>query len=804
MPLLRQIEQHVELGAGEGVVLAGALHLHEAGRLEHDDVGIHVRVPVLEVRQVEPLLALDHSHRHRGHQPAERRRHAGALGQPGAGVGQGDAAAGDARPSGCPPSAWSTSQSMRMVCSPNAMVAMAARSERPMSRWISWVRPPGPFRSREVRSTVARGSMAYSAVTQPSPLPFLKPGTPASTDGGAVHQRAAHADQAGAFGVRVGAPLEHERAKLIVGAAIRTRHGDAPRGLVVEKPGDERHADHAAAPGLDPVGADDTVAGVVGAFHQDIGRERPDQLERRVLVEEHDAVHRARDRRAPGRAHPARPTGRAGPLPRRRTDASVLTPTTRASPSRRAASSSSTWPGCSRSNTPLVKTTGPGCGARQATAPAQVAHLGRADRRSRAGSGRRRTAALSAGGATNVVAMTISSTAPNTSSLSTPARRPMSAKMSPTSPRGTIPTPTTRRRMRTQGAAQPAASLPTIADARSAPPRRPASPGRPATSGRAAAGSTEAPTLTKKIGREDRRHRPDLVLDGVELVGAREDEARPRRPPMMSAEPGQRRPAPARAERERHREDQEDVAHPHPDHEVEQPRHEEAAEQHGDDQEARPRPRSVRSDADARSRPCPAATPVTTLRMTRPSTSSMTAAPMMMRASGVLIRPRSASTRAVMPTEVAVSVAPTKMAAVVEIARAARGVRRVGPVGVAQPERQHDAHDRDGERRGPDPEHLAEVGLEPDLEQQQQHAELGQDVDQLAGRRRRAGTIPSTLPPSSTPATSSPSTAGCPIRSASSPSSLAATRMAARARKNPAMSTLQAAPRRADGAGRSA
>ena len=51
-----------------------------------------------------------------------------------------------------------------------------------MSRWISCVRPPGPFRSREVRSTVARGSMAYSAVTHPSPLPFLNPGTPVSTD----------------------------------------------------------------------------------------------------------------------------------------------------------------------------------------------------------------------------------------------------------------------------------------------------------------------------------------------------------------------------------------------------------------------------------------------------------------------------------------------------------------------------------------------------------------------------------------------------------------------------------------------
>ena len=44
----------------------------------------------------------------------------------------------------------------------------------------------------------------------------------------------------------------------------------------------------------------------------------------------------------------------------------------------------------------------------------------------------------------------------------------------------------------------------------------------------------------------------------------------------------------------------------------------------------------------------------------------MTAAPMMTRASWVAIRPRSDSTRAVMPTEVAVRVAPTKIAEAVE------------------------------------------------------------------------------------------------------------------------------------------
>ena len=48
------------------------------------------------------------------------------------------------------------------------------------------------------------------------------------------------------------------------------------------------------------------------------------------------------------------------------------------------------------------------------------------------------------------------STALNTSAPSTPVRRPISAKMRPTSPRGTIPAPTTIFRNLVQGAAQPA------------------------------------------------------------------------------------------------------------------------------------------------------------------------------------------------------------------------------------------------------------------------------------------------------------------------------------------------------------
>src|SRR5574340_1515410 len=74
-----------------------------------------------------------------------------------------------------PPSACSTSQSMCSVRSPSFFRSTTARRLRPIRRWISWVRPDCLPRaaSRSVRVWVERGSMPYSAVTQPSPLPFL-------------------------------------------------------------------------------------------------------------------------------------------------------------------------------------------------------------------------------------------------------------------------------------------------------------------------------------------------------------------------------------------------------------------------------------------------------------------------------------------------------------------------------------------------------------------------------------------------------------------------------------------------------
>src|ERR1035441_5573263 len=82
-----------------------------------------------------------------------------------------------------PPSAWMTSQSMITVRSPRALISTAARMERPIRRWISCVRPEGRplVTSRGVRLAVARGSIEYSAVTQPFPLLRRNGGTVSST-----------------------------------------------------------------------------------------------------------------------------------------------------------------------------------------------------------------------------------------------------------------------------------------------------------------------------------------------------------------------------------------------------------------------------------------------------------------------------------------------------------------------------------------------------------------------------------------------------------------------------------------------
>ena len=90
--------------------------------------------------------------------------------------------------------------------------------------------------------------------------------------------------------------------------------------------------------------ADDRRFGVVAALHEHVGPKRVDQLERRVFVEHDDRVDHRERRENIAALGAALRTGRSGPLSRL-TDASLFTPTTSASPLRRAPSEHVDVPG---------------------------------------------------------------------------------------------------------------------------------------------------------------------------------------------------------------------------------------------------------------------------------------------------------------------------------------------------------------------------------------------------------------------------------------------------------------------------
>jgi hypothetical protein len=70
-----------------------------------------------------------------------------------------------------------------MVRSPSDARSVTARRLRPMSRWISMVRPPWRpcVASRGVRVVVLAGNRLYSAVSQPRRAPRSQFGTPGTS-----------------------------------------------------------------------------------------------------------------------------------------------------------------------------------------------------------------------------------------------------------------------------------------------------------------------------------------------------------------------------------------------------------------------------------------------------------------------------------------------------------------------------------------------------------------------------------------------------------------------------------------------
>ena len=69
-----------------------------------------------------------------------------------------------------------------IVLGPSTPRFMTERRERPIRRWISWVRPLGPPLSLELRVWVALGSMPYSPVTHPFPEGPRQSGTSSRTE----------------------------------------------------------------------------------------------------------------------------------------------------------------------------------------------------------------------------------------------------------------------------------------------------------------------------------------------------------------------------------------------------------------------------------------------------------------------------------------------------------------------------------------------------------------------------------------------------------------------------------------------
>ena len=87
--------------------------------------------------------------------------------------------------------------------------------------------------------------------------------------------------------------------------------------------------------------------------------------------------------------------------------------------------------------------------------------------------------------------------------------------------------------------------------------------------------------------------------------------------------------------------------------------------------------------------------------------------------------PRSLNTRAVIPTLVAARAVPRKSAVLLDSPQAK-------PTPMPARHRDDDADTRDRERRSPDGAQIGDAQLEADLEQQQDHPELGEDLERLA------------------------------------------------------------------------
>ena len=373
--LLGQRDQRVHLGARERRALGGALDLDEAADPGHHDV--HVGVADASPRRSRGRAPA----RRRPCPPTRRRRSPSAARRstPPCALHQAIASATatqapviDAQR--VPPSACSTSQSMRIVRSPSAARSVTARRVRPIRRWISCVRPdcrPSAASRRDARVGRARQHAVFGG--EPALPLALEERRHALLDARrAQHRRVAGLDQHRALGVLRELPGDAQRAQLVGAAAGRTRcHRGSFRS-----------------------GCAAIIAGV--------GRHRP------CLTARGGGATSARSRRAPLPASPRHPAGRRAECRWRRPRATVTSrriasprPASRArehaaaAPARRAAAPSTpSAPAIARTRSGAATA---GASATQWTPAAAPAH--RAPRRRQRRDCRRRAGCASLGSA---------------------------------------------------------------------------------------------------------------------------------------------------------------------------------------------------------------------------------------------------------------------------------------------------------------------------------------------------------------------------------------------------------------------
>ena len=142
MPVSASASRVSSSARSNGRALGRALDLDEPAVGGLDDVHVHVGARVLVVGQVEHRRAGDDADargrdvvgdRHARDRPCSRSRSSASTSATNPPVIEAVRV---------PPSAWMTSQSIQIVRSPSSVSDVIDRSDRPMSRWISCVRPP--------------------------------------------------------------------------------------------------------------------------------------------------------------------------------------------------------------------------------------------------------------------------------------------------------------------------------------------------------------------------------------------------------------------------------------------------------------------------------------------------------------------------------------------------------------------------------------------------------------------------------------------------------------------------------------